>query len=236
MFDLNQEILKWRNSLAQSDPLDELAVDELESHLREQIECLASDNLSEEESFWLARRRLGRADDLAGEFAKINRSAVLRNRLFWMAAGVLTYTLAMQSGVAASKLSVLFAGLGGLRGPGLGLVAVASELLVLGLILYLSYRVHTRMCNNPGFGRWTSHVTGRITLFTALAVSFVVLALAATRMVGAVAAARIMGVQDYGSAAVGSACAQLALNLLLPVAMVVVMILLRKSRSNEMGA
>jgi len=236
MFDLNQEILKWRNSLAKSETLDESALDELESHLREEIECLASGSLSEEESFWIARRRLGGAGDLPGEFAKINRSAVLRGRLFWMAGGALAYMLAIQSGAAASKLSVLFASLGGLRGPGLGLVAVASELLVLGLILYLSYRVHTRICNNPGFSRWASHITGRIILFAALAVSFAVLALAATRMVGAVAAARIMGVQEYGTAAIGSACAQLALNLLLPLAMVVVMILLRKSRSNEIGA
>lgn len=236
MFELNEEIAKWRAMLAGSGKLNKADIDELESHLREETECLASGNLSEEESFWIARRRLGGAGDLAGEFAKINRSAVLRGRLFWMAGGALAYTLAIQSGVAASKLSVLFAGLGGLRGPGLGLVAVASELLVLGLILYLSYRVHTRICNNPGFGRWTSHITGRIILFAALAVSFVVLALAATRIVGAVAAARIMGVHEYGTAAVGSAYAQLALNLLLPVAMVVMMILLRKSRSNEMGA
>ncbi len=236
MFNLNQEIQKWRSSLAQSEPLGKPDVDELESHLREQIESLVSDNLSEEESFWLARRRLGSADDLAGEFAKINKSAVLRSRLFWMAAGVLAYMLAIQSGVAASKLSVLFAGLGGLRGPGLGLVAVVSEMLVLGLILYLSYRIHRRICNNPGFSRWANDITGRIILFAALAVSFIVLALAATRMVGAVAATRLMGAQECGTVAIGSAYAQLALDLLLPVALVVMMIVLRKSRSNEIGA
>ena len=236
MFDLNEEILKWRNSLAKSDPLDESAVVELESHLREEIESLASLNLSEEESFWLARRRLGSAGDLSGEFAKINRSAVLRVRLFWMAAGILAYMLAIQSGVAASKLSVFFAGLGGLRGSGLGLVAVVSEMLVLGLILYLSYRISRRMCNNPGFCRWANNITGRIILFAALAVSFVVLALAATRMIGTVAAARLMGAQEFGMVARGSAYTQLALNLLLPVVMVVAMIVLRRSRSNKIGA
>lgn len=235
MFDLNEEILKWRSSLAGTEPVSESAVDELESHLREEIEALASLNLSEEESFWLARRRLGGEGEIAGEFAKINRSAVLRGRLFWMAAGILTYVLAIQSGIAASKLGVLFAGLGGLAGPGLGLVAVISELLVLGLILYLSYRVHRRMCNKPGVGWWSGNITGRIILFAALAVSFIALALAATRMVGAVAAARIMGMQDYGMAAIGSAYVQLALDVLLPVVMVVVLIILRKSQSKEIG-
>jgi len=236
MFDLNEEILKWRNSLAQSEPLDRSDIDELENHLREQIESLTSGNLPEEECFWLARRRLGGAGDLAGEFAKVNRSTVLRNRLFWMAAGVLTYTLAMQSGVAASKLSVLFAGLGGLRGPKLGFVAVASEMLALGLILYLSYRVYRRLCDNPGFSGWTNGMTRRIILLATLAVSFVVLALAATQMVGAVAAARLMRVQEYGRVAIGLAYAHLALDVLLPVVMVVMMIVLRKSRSNEIGA
>ncbi len=235
MFNLNEEILKWRNSLAKSDPLDEPAVVELENHLREEIESLTSLNLSEAESFWLASRRLGSAGDLSGEFAKINRSAVLRARLFWMAAGVLVYMLAIQFGDAASKISVLFAGLGGLRGPGMGLVAVVSEILVLGLILYLSYRVYRRMCNNPGFCRWTN-ITGRIILFAALAVSFVVLALAATRLVGTILVARLMGVQEYGIVARGFAYTQLALNLLLPVVMVVIMIVLRRSRSNEIRA
>ncbi|UCF14402.1 MAG: hypothetical protein JSW59_13395, partial [Phycisphaerales bacterium] len=137
MFDLNQEILQWRSNLAGSEALDASAVNELESHLREEIESLLSLNLPEEEAFWLARRRLGGAGELAGEFAKINRSALVKNRLFWMAAGVLAYMLAVQSGAAASWLSVLLAAFGGLRGPGLGIVHVTSLMAVLGGAMYL---------------------------------------------------------------------------------------------------
>ncbi len=236
MFDLNEEILKWRRSLAESDPLDEPAVDELESHLREEIESLVSLNLSEEESLWLARRRLGGAGDLSREFGKINRSAVLRARLVWMAAGVLAYILAIQSGIAVAKLGALLAALGGAKGAGLGIVAAVSELLVVGLILYLAYRVQRKVSTNPRLGWWSGNITGRIIFFIALAVSFIALAITATRMVGSVAAARIMGMQDYGMAAIGSAYIQLALDVLLPVVLVVMVIVLRKSRSHEVGA
>jgi len=236
MFDLNEEILKWRRNLSESDPLDEPAVNELESHLREEIDSLASLNLSEEESFWLACRRLGGAGDLSSEFAKINRSAVLRGRLFWMAAGVLAYMLAIQSGRAASGLSVLFAGLGGLRGLGLGFVAVVSELLVLGSILYLTYRAHGRICNNRGFSRWADESTRKTALFAGLVVLFIVIGLTATEMVGSAGAARLMGPREYGHAALVSNCTHLGLKLLLPLAMVLMMVLLGRSKSGETPA
>ncbi|MHC4433265.1 MAG: hypothetical protein ACYTBS_15610 [Planctomycetota bacterium] len=236
MFDLNEEILKWRSSLSEADSLDKPAVSELESHLRDEIDSLTSLNLSEEESFCLARRRLGGAGDLSNEFAKINRSAVLRGRLFWMAAGILAYMLAIQIGGAASRLSVLFAGLGGLRGPGLGVVAVVSELLVLGSILYLAYRAHGRMCNSHGFSRWANDSTKKIALFAGLAVLFIVIGLTATEMVGTAGAVRLMGSREYAHAALVSNCTHLGLKLLLPLVMVLMMVLLRRPRSGETPA
>lgn len=233
MFDLNEEILKWRDDLAKSEPLDESDVDELESHLREEVESLASGDLSEEESFWIARRRLGGAGDLAGEFAKINRSAVLRGRLFWMAAGVLAYMLAIQSGAAASRLGVLLAAFGGLRGPGLGIVHVTSQMAVLGAALYLCYRICRKICDDPGFSRWADSITERIVLFAALGVLVVMLA---TTRVCAVGVPGFIGVEECARVAIVSAYTQLALSLLLPLVMVLMMILLRRSRSGETGA
>ena len=236
MFDLNKEILEWRSSLSESAPLDEPTVNELESHLREEIDSLTSLNLSEEESFWLARKRLGGAGDRSSEFAKINRSAVLRGRLFWMAAGILAYMLAIQIGGAASRLSVLFAGLGGLRGPGLGLVAVVSELLVPGFILYLTYRAHRRICNSHGLSRWADESTNTTALSAGLVVLFIVVGLTATEMVGAAGTVRLIGAREYARAALGSNFTHLGLRLLLPVVMVLMMVLLRRSRSGETPA
>ena len=233
MFDLNQGIAEWRSNLAKSEAMDALAVDELESHLREEIESLASVNLTEEESFWLARRRLGGAGDLSGEFAKINRSAVLKGRLFWMAAGVLAYMLAIQSGAAASGLGVFLAALIGLRGPGLGIVHVTSLMVVLGVVLYICYRVCRNICDSPGFGRWADSTTEKIVLFAALGVLVVLLAAA---RISAVGVPGFIGAEEYGRVAIVRAYTQLALGLLLPVVMVVAMTVLRRSNSNEAGA
>jgi len=233
MFDLNQEILQWRSNLAKSEALDTSAVNELESHLREEIESLASENLSGEEAFWLARRRLGGACDLAGEFAKVNRSAVLKGRLFWMAAGVLAYMLAIQSGAAASRLGVLLAAFGGVRGPGLGIVHVTSQMVVLGAALYLAYRICRKICDSPGFSRWAGSITERIILFAALGLLVVMLA---TTRIYAVGVPGFIGVEECARVAIVSAYTQLALSLLLPVVLVLMMILLRRSNSNQAGA
>jgi len=230
MFDLNAEILKWRDNLAKSDSLDDPVLSELESHLRQEVESLASGSLSEEESFWLARRRLGGAGELAGEFAKINKVAIVKNQLFWMAAGVLAYMLAVQSGTAASWLSVLLAAFGGLRGPGLGIVHVTSQMVVLGGAMYLCHRVCMKIYDSSGFSRWADSRAERIALFAALGVLVVLLA---TARVSAVGLANFIGVDEYGRVAIVRAYTQLALGVLLPVVMAVAMVLLRRSNSNE---
>jgi len=233
MCDLNEQICKWRENLAQLQTLGRPDIEELENHLREDIEGLKALSLSEEESFWLAHRRLGGAGDLAGEFAKINRSAIVKNRLFWMAAGVLAYMLAIQSGAAASRLSVLLAAFGGLRGPGLGIVHVMSQIAVLGAAVYLSYRVCRKICDSPGFSRWADIMTEKIVLF---AVPGVLVVLLAAARVSAVGVPGFIGVEECARVAIVSAYMQLALSLLLPVVMVVAMTVLCRSNSNEVGA
>lgn len=233
MFDLNKEILRWRNNLGESDTMDASTVDELESHLREEIGSLVALGLSEEESFWLARRRLGGAGDLSCEFAKVNRSAVLKGRLFWMAAGALAYMLAVQSGAVASRVGVLIAAFGGVRGPGLGIVSVTSQMAVLTAMLYLAYRVCRRICSSQGFSRWADSVTERIILFSGLAMFVVMLATARIIPVGLPG---WIGVEECARVTIVSAYTQLALSLLLPAVMVVAMIVLRRSNSQEAGA
>jgi hypothetical protein len=228
MFDLNQELTKWRDSLAESEALSVSAIDELENHLREEIESLVSRDLSEEEAFWLARRRLGGACDLVGEFAKINKSVVLRARLFWMVAGALTYILAMQSGLAASKLSVLLGALGGLRGHGLGFVGIAGQTLVLAVVIYLCYRVCRRISISPAFSLWADGITGRNILFATLAVLIVLIF---ADRVCTIPMARFMSNEAYGQIVLDLAYTQLVLNLLLPLVMVVMIVLLRRSTS-----
>jgi hypothetical protein len=116
MFNLNDQISKWRSNLAASQTLERSDIDELENHLREEIEHLMALKLSQEEAFYVALHRLGDTGSLAEEFAKINGSVLWSKRLFWAAVGLFSYIVATYTAKCASAGFVVLAWLGGLRG------------------------------------------------------------------------------------------------------------------------
>ena len=87
-FDLNSAIHDWQQELAAQAGLTPEVRPELETHLRDCVTELAERGLNAEESFWLARRRVGQPQALGEEFAKANPATVWRQRLFWMILGV----------------------------------------------------------------------------------------------------------------------------------------------------
>jgi hypothetical protein len=83
-FDLNAAIENWRQELAGQLNLASDDRRELETHLRDAIVELRQRGLNEEESFWLARRRVGQPQPLAEEFVKADPAKVWRERIFWV--------------------------------------------------------------------------------------------------------------------------------------------------------
>lgn len=67
---LDVQLVQWRRYLAADPALAPSDLDELESHLRDQIDDLTAVGLNGEEAFLIAVRRLGRTDDLSREFAR----------------------------------------------------------------------------------------------------------------------------------------------------------------------
>ena len=84
-FDLTAAIANWQQELVQQPDLTPVVRRELETHLRDTIAELQSRGLNNEESFWLARRRAGRPEQLAEEFVKADPAGIWRGRVFWMA-------------------------------------------------------------------------------------------------------------------------------------------------------
>jgi hypothetical protein len=84
-FDLNAAIENWRNELAAQSQLTADDRRELEKHIADAMAELRQRGLNEEESFWLARRRIGRPQQLAEEFQKADPAKVWRERVFWLA-------------------------------------------------------------------------------------------------------------------------------------------------------
>lgn len=93
MFDLSKSTADWLGDLRQSGAFEDSDLEELESHLKEEMEQLTDKGLSEKEAFWVATSRLGDREELPEEYAKANSRAVWRHRFLWMAVGMLAFLL-----------------------------------------------------------------------------------------------------------------------------------------------
>jgi hypothetical protein len=97
-FDLNAAIENWRNELAAQPNLATDDRRELETHLRDAIAGFQQRGLNDEESFWLARKRVGQPPQIAEEFTKANPAVVWRERIFW--AAVILLAIRLWSGIS----------------------------------------------------------------------------------------------------------------------------------------
>ncbi|MGO8928671.1 MAG: permease prefix domain 1-containing protein [Limisphaerales bacterium] len=73
MFDLDQAILEWRQQMAVGGIKMPDALDELESHLRDEVDQQVCLGLSQQEAFDTAAQRIGESKALKQEFRKVNR-------------------------------------------------------------------------------------------------------------------------------------------------------------------
>ena len=89
MFDLNTAIKHWRRAMGDQPNFRDSDLDELEDHLREGLDVLKAGGLSEEEAFLISSRRLGKPEDLSGEFAIADPERRRSFRLSWMITGAL---------------------------------------------------------------------------------------------------------------------------------------------------
>jgi len=81
MFDLESQVRKWRRHVQSTASLGAQDVEELESHLRDSVENLTSRGVSEDEAFLVSIRRMGEAEELKDEFAKVSTEGVWRQLL-----------------------------------------------------------------------------------------------------------------------------------------------------------
>jgi hypothetical protein len=91
-FNLNAAVENWRTELAAQPGLSAENRRELETHLRDTFAEVKARGLSEEESFWLARRRVGQTQQLVTEFIKADPTQIWRDRVFWMTVALLAYS------------------------------------------------------------------------------------------------------------------------------------------------
>lgn len=164
MFDLNQQISNWRKNVIEKGSCHVSDVDEMESHLKDEIDQLKSQNLSEQEAFLVAAHRLGQPDAIAEEFAKVNGTLWLR-KIFYALCGVFAFWAANQIAEAVSKVFLMLATAFGYRGSSLGIATGIFKIAVLIVIIYLGYLIVRSYAG--GFQNSLRSTKGKIIIFSA---------------------------------------------------------------------
>ena len=128
-YDLNAAIENWRQELAVQPNLTAEVRRELETHLRDTIAGFQQRGLNDEESFWLACKRVGQPAQLGEEFVKANPAAVWRERVFWMAVALLLINIWSNAcGLIMGELRNLFPDCSWLHfAPGANFVFIALQ-------------------------------------------------------------------------------------------------------------
>ena len=96
-FRIEKGIEIWKAGLIQNSNMTQDNVEELESHLLDEIHELQEIGLSLEESFLIAKKRIGKTKELANEFGKVNKGVNLRNRILPYLKGILCFLAFMST-------------------------------------------------------------------------------------------------------------------------------------------
>jgi hypothetical protein len=100
MFNLEQAIADWRQQMLAAGIQTPVPLEELESHLREEIDRQVESGQGEPEAFAMASGQIGRTDTLKTEFAKVGAGIYERlRRLGCALAGIPEYQLATNMNV-----------------------------------------------------------------------------------------------------------------------------------------
>lgn len=108
MFNLNESIKGWKAKLGNCDSFTGNDIEELESHLLDEIESLKEKDLSEEEAFYVASNRLGEVDLLSSEFSKVNEKPMYLRKVAWLLGGyILIYFIKEIIQISSTLLSII---------------------------------------------------------------------------------------------------------------------------------
>ena len=105
MFNLEQSIAEWRKQVLAAGIKSPVPLEELESHLRDEMPERVRSGLSEQVAFDMTIRQIGQAEVLQPEFAKVGNTISERvKQLFRALAGIPNYQLATNMNTSSQHL------------------------------------------------------------------------------------------------------------------------------------
>lgn len=140
-FDLNKNIEIWKSELSKNSKMTLDNVNELESHLRDEMHELQLLGLSTEESLLIAKNRIGKAEDLNTEFGKVNNAFYFKNRIKPYLKGVLFFIAFITLTELITGFSVIIGNKFGfnenLNSISIGVLTIST--LILSIIGYIKF-------------------------------------------------------------------------------------------------
>lgn len=229
MFDLNEQIINWRNNLTQPKTLGSSDIDELESHLREEIENLNALNLSDEEAFMVAANRLGQPDSLSEEFAKVNTSMLWRKRFFRAGAIVFAWLMLSYIWQVFSRICQILAVFSGFRGYTLNVIDILSQVTFFGIVVYVLYRISRKKAiGEISFFKIPNSIKGKIVLF--IVVFMIAAGAFAFNILSNVIFARFLVIEEIRQISMLKAYQEIIRLIFLPLVLLLGIILIRPSK------
>jgi hypothetical protein len=140
MFDLEPAIIEWRTRMIRGGIKTPAVLDELESHLREEVQNQLRSGAAAEQAYALAVERLGVAGSLKQEFEKLSRE---RKRNWLRRGSIVGGTLFAYTGVFATW--ILARRTGRIKITGTELLLLLGSMLATMLFGFLGRRVGNRL-------------------------------------------------------------------------------------------
>lgn len=222
MFQLENAIENWKSGLLCNQNITDGNADELENHLRDEVDSLMLSGLSDQEAFMVASHRIGDQQAIGQEFAKVNPSLAWRRRAFWMFFGILVSMLV--SGIAGlcANGSAVFLTWMGISPFASG---ITSVILNVGIFLILLFAVIF------GIGLLARSIKHKLTVSIALIAC--VISIFILRVFTAafnIIVVRVWDVETMGKLSMAKAYGMGAWSLLWPLIVVVMLFVLWSSR------
>ena len=131
---LDKQLAAWKESIVRAGTLTEEDILELELHVRDTVQELTEQGLTQEEALLVALRRIGDPSVVAVEYQKVNPGLAWARRWYWMTAGFLGFSIALQGIRTLSNLIALALPEGTMVGGLLTISLVGYGILAFGML------------------------------------------------------------------------------------------------------
>jgi len=173
-FNLKENIEIWKSELSQNSNMTLDNINELESHLLDEIDELQRLGLNTEESLLIAKNRIGNTKELTTEYGKVNKNIYFRNKIIPYLKGILLFMAFITITNLLANLSVIIAKNVGIDSENLNYVSIGILIfssLALSIFAYNKYKnmsLNSRKLTNIPFLVSVIVISKLLTFFSTL--------------------------------------------------------------------